>query len=357
MNGYHNHNRLALSSSTHKGSASKVIKNKSRLKHSFKKTVKVNITNERQMYLQKFLEPSFSNHNQQSNPNTLPSIAMTSFQHKSSLFSKANLYPHYESTPRFSRQQQHDAPPPPSNREGISYNLVNLIKRNGLTAISPINFDGKSKKPMINGFTSSKEYKWHDNNDFQKKQFEPMETDSSKLTKVEQWKMPEKSNLFKSTMESKLDMVFTSKDEHVVQRNVANLQETLLVEKLNSINVIQSDRKSVCSTIKSFLTNSFNTFNIKQKLRQFIPFKHDDYEISDRAHVERREDVLVPWTDEMEAEIGGILSRRSVHLVTAFSINIHTNDLLTLKGTTWLNDSVCILYLYLFKLISYLLFR
>lgn len=137
-------------------------------------------------------------------------------------------------------------------------------------------------------------------------------------------------------------MIFQPKPETSVEKHVSSLQETQLVAKLNKLNAVKSEATGLRSCIKKFFTERI-PFSFKHRLRQFIPFIRNDYQISDEAHVDRPEEDLLPvWTDEMESELINLLKAndKSTTLVTAFKINITKGDILTLNGTNWLNDNV-----------------
>lgn len=137
-------------------------------------------------------------------------------------------------------------------------------------------------------------------------------------------------------------MIFQPKPETSVEKHVSSLQETQLVAKLNKLSAVKSEATGFRSSIKKFF-NERIPFSFKHRLRQFIPFIHNDYRISDEAHVDRPEEDLLPvWTDEMESELCNLLHSkdRNAILVTEFKINISKSDILTLNGTSWLNDNV-----------------
>lgn len=158
----------------------------------------------------------------------------------------------------------------------------------------------------------------------------------SKLDQIRRWNIPEQSNQFKSCIETKRELIYPPANEKIITNNVVNIREQELNEKLNNLDVFQNDRNSITQRIKSLISPFVPSSFFKWKF--FIPFRHEDYKISDEAKVEVDEfDLLSP---DMERELSNILNSSNQLLVTGFSMNVYTNDLYTLCGQNWLNDVV-----------------
>lgn len=281
-----------------------------------KSTIK---SGEREKYLTKYFEPTFSNQN------GIKSQAshIRSFYNRP-IFNCQN--PVLQSTPISSLNNQ--KPQIHSEVRDHRFSLLNEIKNRGLTAICSSQI---SNQHLSNGFQSFDDYKLNVTKNQKSYEVE------SKLNRVQSWKLPQNSNTLKSSIDPKINIIYSSEIESIVQRNVESIQEAPIGDKLKSVNLFRSDRQSVCSTLKSFFTKSW-PFN---KFREFIPFKTWDYEVSEKAQVELpEEDILPTWTEDMENEICDILTSKSRLLVKAFSININTTDIATLYGNRWLNDAV-----------------
>ncbi|KAJ6225480.1 hypothetical protein RDWZM_004025 [Blomia tropicalis] len=164
----------------------------------------------------------------------------------------------------------------------------------------------------------------------------------SRVNREENWLLPEESTQFKKVMENNFEMIYKNKHNKIIDTHVNNIRENHFTEKVNLLSLIKSDRKkiSLSMRVKGFFS-SFPTLNLKSSLRKYIPYKFLD--VDDNLKVPGKEE-FVEFTEEMEKEILTILRSQNQLIVTAFSINIHTKDLITLCGTNWLNDSVWILY-------------
>ena len=183
---------------------------------------------------------------------------------------------------------------------------------------------------------------------------------TSRLNMIQDyWKLPEKSNVFKSSVENKISLVYnkstsstqlsplSQSNSHnnklIVDSNKSNISDMQIYEKLNHVKIFKNDRETITSRIKSMF-EPFIPYNFYYKFKRFIPYIQRDHEISDRVkQIEDTETtVVVPLTEEIEDEIDEILNSPDQLLVSAYSINIHTKDILTLDGCNWLNDAVCV---------------
>lgn len=194
--------------------------------------------------------------------------------------------------------------------------LLDVVKSNGLSAI---NFGQFNNYNLVN-----------------------TKRRSSKVEQIQTWNLPSKSNDFKESIEKKFDLLYPSKSKEIVESNIStSIRQTQLSEKMNSIDVFRNNRQSITSKIKSLFA-PLMTFNFYCKIKNFIPFPHRDYVVSEEALLPV-EPELVPFTEEMQTQIYAALNSPSDRvLVSACKVTITTKDLRTLVGTSWLNDNVCV---------------
>lgn len=175
---------------------------------------------------------------------------------------------------------------------------------------------------------------------------------SSRLDQIQKWDIPGNSKLFKAAIEPNINSIYQPpKRETVVEKiyHHKSFQEMKIEQELAQLRTLKNEN----SSIRSRLTKWFVEKAHINKLRRFIPFLRQDYQVSDEAHVEipekqaeEWEEPSMPvWTEAMEMEIRSVLqSPPNTHLTTAFAINILVKDILTLNGRSWLNDSVMEFY-------------
>ncbi|OTF76261.1 sentrin-specific protease 1-like protein [Euroglyphus maynei] len=236
----------------------------------------------------------------------------------------------------------------PSNKDDYehrtknSYSLYNLVQSKGFTTTTTTTVH---------------------QNDSRKNSTSNINT--SRLNMIQNyWNIPEKSNEFKSSVENKISLVyskpstpppssssmskssFMNNEKLIVDNNKSNMKDIQIYEKLNHVKIFKNDRETITTKIKSMF-EPFIPYNFYYKFKRFIPYIQRDYQISD--HVKQLEDkekeTVVPLTEEIEDEIDEILNSPDQLLVSAYSINIHTKDIMTLEGCNWLNDAVCIFHI------------
>nr|XP_027204002.1 sentrin-specific protease 1-like [Dermatophagoides pteronyssinus] len=181
-------------------------------------------------------------------------------------------------------------------------------------------------------FTTSLASNYHPNDSMRKNSL--TNNSISRLNLIQDyWQLPEKSNDFKSSVENKISLI-------------------KIYEKLNSVKILKNNRESITTKIKSMF-EPFISYNFYLKFKRYIPYIQRDHQISKQIEefgVGDEEETttkttIVPLTEEIEDEIDEILQNSNQLLVSAYSINIHTKDIMTLDGCNWLNDAVIEFYL------------
>ncbi|XP_075678451.1 uncharacterized protein LOC113797765 [Dermatophagoides pteronyssinus] len=222
-------------------------------------------------------------------------------------------------------------------------------------------------------FTTSLASNYHQNDSMRKNSLTNNST--SRLNLIQDyWQLPEKSNDFKSSVENKISLVyskntisptsqssssttlsksfsFSNKEKSYIDNDdKSNINDIKIYEKLNSVKILKNNRESITTKIKSMF-EPFISYNFYLKFKRYIPYIQRDHQISKQIEElgdeeeETTKTTIVPLTEEIEDEIDEILQNSNQLLVSAYSIHIHTKDIMTLDGCNWLNDAVIEFYL------------